>query len=941
MRLYATVGLALASAAIATPALVAQEAAPKPYDLFKNARDLISSGKLDLASEQLKSFLDSKPSDGDFQFIEGRLGADVFLKLKRVIQWSENKTADAEAKKTVDAIIARSIEVNVKFAKDPVRLAKFIRNLGATPAEQVFALDQIKLAGVDAVPPMLTQLRSTNDLNLKAGILNALPQLGTSTVPPVLAALDGVTDDLKVQLLRAVIARKSSELLPLVDNAETNFLPYLWYHAGSKAPAVKANAIAILENLSGGKASLKAPEEVLTALAEPYIRRKGVYASRDTLTNTVTLWAIDPSTQTVMPKSLATADADEYLALRYLRWAVDINPKYEPAHLAFLSVLTERATERAKFGDLAKSDPAAYQLLAATPATTLTTLLTGALAEKRTGLAIGLLQAIGERTPKDSLVVLNKAMNYPDARVQFQAAIALLKRPGAATHGSSSKVVEILQRAIAGETDGSDAKTGKAIIADPNSTRGSRISANLRELGYEPERVSSGRELLRRMSKSSDIDLIVVDRHISDPMLSDVLSGLNADPNVSGRPILLVASAEKNVPPPLESLLLRLAVLVAATETELFVVPPPYVFNPKFPDLDRDKAKLDNLLAREGNLEGLASARLKRLTRLVEASDLPSNDFLQARISLRLPQLTYAILILEYGVTLNNAPKAANHVLDYTELLKLQTKFDGNIAKLGQTEGLMRVIEQMETALDDDGRKKAYEFQSRIPLAELGLNPTVWKDQELIGSLTKQTRNYKTVSVIAEPYSSVGLAEDVKQATGGDPASMPRSNEEKKFTAKLAVQWLKKIATGEVAGYDAKPAEATLRAALRNDDLAPDAVEALARLGSSDTQAALVLLASTASRPAPLRLSAAVAALNHVGTFGKLAGDQITNQLQRAVQTEKDPELKGKLVSLGQSLSVVAANDVGSLIQSYPIVPRVTVPVVAPVPTPVPEEPKK
>jgi CheY-like chemotaxis protein len=940
MRLYATAGLALVT--VATPALVAQEAPPKPYDVFKNARDLISSGKLDLAADQLKAFLDAKPSDSEFQFIEARLGADVFLKLKRVVQWSENKTADAEAKKTVDAIIARSVEVSTKFAKDPARMAKFIRNLGATPAEQVFALDQLKLAGVDAVPPLLVTLRASNDLNLKAGILNALPQLPVSTVPAVLGAIDGMSDDLKVQLLRSILARKSSELLPLVDNAETNFLPYLWYHAGSKTPGLKANATAILENLSGGKTSVKPPEEVLTALAEPFIRRKGTYTSKNTATNTVTLWNWDATKQVVAPVVLPPADADEYFALRYLRWAVDVNPKYEPAQAAFLSVLTERSTERAKFGDLAKSDPAVYQLLAATPATTLTSLLTTALAEKRTGLAVGLLQAIGERTPKDSLGVLNKAMNYPDARVQFQAAIALLKRPGGATHGSSAKVVEILQRAIAGETDGSDAKTGKAIIADPDNARGSRISANLRELGYEPERVGSGRELLRRMSKTSDIDLILVDRHIANPLLGDVLGGLNSDPNTAGRPILLVASAEKNVPPPVEALLVRLAVLVAATETESYVVPAPYVFNPKFPDLDREKAKQDVLLAREGNLEGLATARLKRLTRLVEASDLPTNEFLGARLSLRLPQLTYAILNLEYGVTPGNAPKAAKHLVDYTDLIKLQTKFDGNIAKLGQTEGLMRVIEQMDTQLDAEGKKKADEFQSKLPLAELSLEPLTWRDQELITTLSKQHRGYKQVSVIAEPYSSVGLAEDVKQATGGDPAALPRSADEKKFTAKLAVQWLKKIATGEVAGYDAKPAEATLRSALRNDDLAPDAVEALARLGSSDTQGALVLLASAGTRPAPLRLAAANAALNHVGAFGKLTGESINSQLQAAVLAEKEPELKGKLVGLGQSLSVVAVNDVGSLIQTYPITPRLPAAPVAPVaPAPMPEEPKK
>src|SRR5439155_9013398 len=104
--------------------------------------------------------------------------------------------------------------------------------------------------------------------------------------------------------------------------------------------------------------------------------------------------------------------------------------------------------------------------------------------------------------------------------------------------------------------------------------------------------------------------------HVVFPELTDVLGHLRADANASRRPVLVVASSDKPRPPTLDLLLLRLAVLIAATETDPTEVPPPY-----FPDLnrpveERDAARRASQIRRDGALQQLARVRTARLLRV-------------------------------------------------------------------------------------------------------------------------------------------------------------------------------------------------------------------------------------------------------------------------------------------------------------------------------------
>ena len=149
---------------------------------------------------------------------------------------------------------------------------------------------------------------------------------------------------------------------------------------------------------------------------------------------------------------------------------------------------------------------------------------------------------------------------------------------------------------------------------------------------------------------------------------------------------------------------------------------------------------------------------------------------------------------------------------------------------------------------------------------ELGLPTQTFRDPVLEDRLRRILREYPAVRVIPEPYGRAALAADIEVAQA-QPGQAPRDAAAKKADQKLAVEWLRKMATGELTGYEVKSAEPELRAALRSDDLADAAIDAVARFGSADAQLALVRVATfqvPQPRPQQIRAKAADAAIQHI-----------------------------------------------------------------------------
>jgi CheY-like chemotaxis protein len=921
---------------------------PKPYELLKQARELVYIGKYDLAADKLKELLDSKPTDADYLDMQKRYGNIVFQQLGNVLRFNDNPKVEEEARGTLKALIAGVELANKNANRDPVRIEYFLKRLAGPREERIYAEQQLKNSG-DAIVPVAVELLRTSDTgDLRSAILTFLPTLQPEVVPGLLASIDGMPAVVKPMILQSVAKR--ADILALVQEAETDFLPYLWYFAGATAPelsSAKAVSLALLNSFTAGKADSKKPEVELLQIAMPFVAGKAKFRSLDPAADLpnadkrvkIPTWDAEANK---LKDEFATKDqADEYFGLRYLRWALEIDPKFVPAQEAFIRLATEKAVVRANFGTLVKTEPAAYQLLSAAPATVLFSELEYGLREKRTALVLGMLTALSDRwtkTPKPTnaktlLSPILEALDYPDARVQFAAANLILRSPGVSDMVPHGKIVEILRRALAADAEGMpEGKIGRALVVDPEVVRGEQTVAVFKDAGLAAERLATGRELLRRVNKASDADLIVIDHHVVNPLLSDVLAQLAASPVTARIPTVVIASGDKVKPVPFEHLLLRFALLVAATDVinepnDPEFVPPTFVNDPLRPVENIDFAKREAIARRDAALRNRAETRLKRLQKLLEAADIPLNDIDRRRVDERLVQLTYAILVFEFHVTETSAPAFWLLAQESTRLNKATVKNLGPMPEPKLLDNLMRLIDPFESTMNEGHKKRFDQFRKQVQPEPMGISSSVYRDEELERRLAKVLQPYPLVKIIAEPFGVDNVKRQILAATF-DPAAKPRDPAEKAATAKLAAEWLRKMAIRELPGYDIRPAEGDLRRALRDDALAPEAVDAVARFGSSDAQQDLANVAVSTARPLPLRLKAAEAAIHQTQTYGRLAPPAFAVQVAEAAEVEKDALLKAKLSILANLLNA-EPKPFGTVIQKFPV-KAVPPPVVAP-----------
>ncbi len=965
MRTLALLSLAVALACCAglTPvsAQPAKKLADSPaVDVFRQFRTLMGEGRYDLAAAVLQQFVDSNPTDEDIYTLQNRYGNTVFLSLRGVPKWSDDAALEKRTRDNVDAIIERSKLATEKKLKDAANVNKYIRNLGATFEERVYAENELRKAGEFAVPLMVDALRNATDPAITTGIINTIPKLESLTIPGWIAALDGLPGEQQYLVLNAITSRPDALLLQ--TSAQSDFVPNLWRIMAQTEgqipePPTRVYAKRALTTL-GLNPDKTDPRAALVGIARTFYDRRekfsGAANNPDGATNTVPVWVWDPKANKLQKiDNVPVVQAEEYFGLRYARWVLEKDASYQPAQMLVLALSAERAVERGKFGELAQIDPNAYALLAAAPADVLYDLMDQALHGKRTALVLAITQALGDRADKGAAgprpgpannavmrpSLLARALKYEDPRVQLAAANALLRSPMPVDPAIRGQIVEVLRRA-AGTDQGvpGDAK-GKVLLADPSQMRADATSAILRGLGYDVEVFGNGRDLLRRIARASDFDCIILDHHIVGPELIDVVGHIRADANAAKRPLLVVASADKPRPPSFEMLLLSLAVLIAATESDPAAIPAPYVQDLLTPPEIRESQRRTITARRDQGLRSMAQARLGRLLRVVESSGLvltPSQDTLFHQ---RAEQVTYAVLAAEYPVSPDSAPLTFEHMLTLRKQIDEQplvTPYAG----LGLDNLMIRIERlELEVARVPEIEKRALLFRKDVDPEALGLDVRTTRDRLLEAGVAHRLRSFPGVQVIPEAYSRLGMNDDLTSAFAADPAAAPRDPAEKKAGAKIAVEWLRKMAVGEIDGFDAKPAEPELRAALMVDDLADAAIDAVSQFGSAETQQDLLNLALNPTRPLPLRVKAADATIHHIQRHDKSIPSSLFEPLGMRADAEADKELKSKLLVLKGMVATTPA-DYAAQLRNY-IPPLTPVAPAAPMPKADPADPKQ
>src|SRR5262249_54403388 len=160
-------------------------------------------------------------------------------------------------------------------------------------------------------------------------------------------------------------------------------------------------------------------------------------------------------------------------------------------------------------------------LLVTLNADVLNATLEQALSDQRIPVILATLRALGKlgdakalkpQTQGEPAIV--RALYFGDPRVNFAAADALLRIPGAST-AATPRVVQILKAALLPEPVASERP--RVLVASAQERLLLDLRRSAEGAGYEPVMAATGRQALRRLLERSDVGAVVLDSTLPDP----------------------------------------------------------------------------------------------------------------------------------------------------------------------------------------------------------------------------------------------------------------------------------------------------------------------------------------------------------------------------------------------------------------------------------------
>ncbi|MGL5096424.1 MAG: hypothetical protein ACRDD1_12595, partial [Planctomycetia bacterium] len=388
-------------------------------------RDL-QLGQTDRAEKSLAALLahpDLTPEN--ILALREKYGSGLLLRLGR-----DPKLAAPAAK-----LIATANEAARAKSLDPVRIRRYIGNLGKSAGERAFAIEELRRAGEPAVPYFLEALATgtTPENAVVAGLL----AMNRDCWKPAAAMLDSGDERLigiGVEMLRSY---------QVVESAER-----LWFVAANPAHSSGLRELAqtTLVELTGiPTRALPSAPTVLAQLSEAYYQHRGRLARRPGAT---TLWQWTATGLSAV--ELPAEAAEEFYAMLYAKQALTLRPGDDAAKVLLASIALQGAYDRVGLGSPLPNG-AAETALAIGPDLA-AVVLTKALKEHKTASALGAMAALGATSPSAAddagPALLGRAINYPSRRVQFAAAVALLDLNQQKRTPGALRVVQTLIQAL-------------------------------------------------------------------------------------------------------------------------------------------------------------------------------------------------------------------------------------------------------------------------------------------------------------------------------------------------------------------------------------------------------------------------------------------------------------------------------------------------------------
>lgn len=518
------------SAPIAEPSPLLTEPAT-PEESFRAVLLMVDLARLDLAVKYLEQFNSSTPDDAMLIKMRDKHGTAAFVKIARIKELSS----------MASPLLEQLNQASRKQSDDPVYIESLLARLSKDPTERENATAELRNAGPRAVPQIIRQMSRPEMEAQQDLIVLALIRMGRQVVPPLLGAMDSPQERIRAAIIGILATLEAKEAIP-----------HLWFPAFSETQplGIRIAANRALAKLVTGSAdridrlSSVAASNELRRLSRMLFENANLLPAEED--GTVTIWGWDTKDATVAPRSYSPAVASMLMSTRFASQSLSLSPDQAEPQRQYLASLLGLEILQQGWDKPHEAAPGTAMYLAVTAGEeTVANVLSDALVAEQPATAIGAIEVLSQIGTREQLLnqkglksPLVAALNSPDVRIQFAAAVAILRIEPRFGFANSSRVVSVLSRAL------TDPGRGRAIIIDPDQARGTQTGSYLNDMGYDIVMTSTGREGFERASENAGIEVVFVHANVSRWELTQTISNLRADSRTAALPIVVYGSED-------------------------------------------------------------------------------------------------------------------------------------------------------------------------------------------------------------------------------------------------------------------------------------------------------------------------------------------------------------------------------------------------------------
>ncbi|MBN2582897.1 MAG: response regulator [Planctomycetes bacterium] len=453
---------------------------------------------------------------------------------------------DAELVEAAKRLLATADEGIMIKRKDHDRMVDALKALDKNERSYQINLQKLQLSGEYVVPPALGLLASASESALHDDIMRALVEIDRPVVYPLVMALETPDKDLKLKVISLLGKLGYKMALPAlkaqIDMADQD-------------PDVKAAATAAMAAIGGPAVVQQSAGQLYGDLAEAFYYNKITTVS-DPKRPTTDVWGCNTE-GALAYRPAPTEIVNEIVAARCCELGLRAAPDSPELVALWLSIQAQMNYELAMIGGEAKNPwapadvPTTEFFLRSAGQQYLNQVLARALNDNRVEVADQAIEALQKVVNQDFLGAtsvlkegspLIRALEYPNRRIRFNAAFAIVACMPRKPFFGADRVVPVLAEAV-------NLETGRgALIVDADENNLNTLTAEFRKAGWSVGTAANGNDGVSMARTMPRIDTVVLGTNVDNVAYTEVIQLLRTDFATALVPIVLVSGEDERVP---------------------------------------------------------------------------------------------------------------------------------------------------------------------------------------------------------------------------------------------------------------------------------------------------------------------------------------------------------------------------------------------------------